>query len=67
MPDVVIQQILRHAHVSTTTGYYIKTATPDVRNAMTKLENSIAEHPSDTKQHFPRAATDAAVTANCWD
>ena len=40
---MVIQRILRHANVSTTATYYIKTAAEDVRNAMTKLENSIAE------------------------
>jgi hypothetical protein len=38
---MVIQRILRHANVSTTATYYIKTAADDVRNAMTKLENSI--------------------------
>jgi integrase len=48
VPDVVIQRILRHANVSTTTGYYIKTAADDVRQAMTKLENSIPESPLDT-------------------
>jgi hypothetical protein len=40
---MVIQRILRHANVSTTATYYIKTAADDVRNAMTKLENRIAE------------------------
>ena len=43
VPDMVIQRILRHANVSTTATYYIKTAAEDVRSAMTKLENSIAE------------------------
>jgi hypothetical protein len=43
VPDVVIQRILRHANVSTTATYYIKTAAVDVRNAMTKLGNHIAE------------------------
>ncbi len=41
VPDVVIQRILRHANVSTTTGYYIKAVPVAVRDAMTKLENSI--------------------------
>ena len=45
---MVIQRILRHANVSTTATYYIKTAADDVRNAMTKLENRIAE-PSQTQ------------------
>jgi integrase len=43
VPDMVIQRILRHANVSTTATYYIKTAADDVRNAMSKLENRIAE------------------------
>lgn len=43
VPDVVIQRILRHANVSTTTGYYIKTVADDVRNAMERLENSISQ------------------------
>ena len=41
--DMVIQRILRHANVSTTATYYIKTAGHDVRDAMAKLENRIAE------------------------
>jgi hypothetical protein len=48
---MVIQRILRHANGSTTATYYIKTAADDVRKAMTKLENHIAEgaqHPADT-------------------
>jgi len=40
VPDKVIQRILRHANVSTTANYYIKTADGDVRNAMAKLENA---------------------------
>ena len=40
---MVIQRILRHANVSTTATYYIKTAADDVRKAMTTLENHIAE------------------------
>jgi integrase len=39
----VIQAILRHANVSTTATYYIKTAADDVRTAMDTLENHIAE------------------------
>jgi len=49
VPDVVIQRILRHANVSTTTGYYIKTSADDVREAMMVLENRIAE-PNQTQQ-----------------
>lgn len=43
VPDMVIQRILRHANVSTTATYYIKTAEDDVRTAMSKLENQISE------------------------
>ncbi len=43
VPDMVIQRILRHANVSTTATYYIKTASEDVRRAMDKLENHISE------------------------
>ena len=37
----MIQRILRHANVSTTASYYIKSAADDVRSAMAKLENQI--------------------------
>src|SRR5258708_7706073 len=58
VPDIVIQRILRHANVSTTATYYIKTAAVDVQNAMTKLENYIAEAgriQSDTNGTLDRA------------
>lgn len=40
---MVIQRILRHANVSTTATYYIKTAAGEVRDAMAKLESLFAE------------------------
>jgi len=43
VPDMVIQRILRHANVSTTATYYIKTAPDDVKHAMEKLENNIPQ------------------------
>jgi integrase len=43
VPDKTIQRILRHANVSTTNTYYIKTADEDVVDAMAKLENGIQE------------------------
>ena len=43
VPEIVIQRILRHANVSTTAGYYIKTAADDVRVAMEKLEDSVGD------------------------
>jgi integrase len=39
---MVIQRILRHANVSTTATYYIKTAADDVRSAMAKLEQNVS-------------------------
>jgi len=39
----VIQAILRHANVSTTANYYIKTAASDVSEAMARFENEVAE------------------------
>jgi integrase len=47
---MVIQRILRHANVSTTTSYYIKTVANDVRDAMTKLENNIPKPALDTNR-----------------
>ena len=46
--DKVIQAILRHANVSTTATYYIKTAAEDVCNAMTVLEKEIADAAQDS-------------------
>lgn len=43
VPAMVIQRILRHANVSTTATYYIKTAAEDVKPAMDKLENNILQ------------------------
>jgi integrase len=40
--EKVIQAILRHANVSTTATYYIKTAAEDVRAGMATLENEIS-------------------------
>jgi site-specific recombinase XerD len=39
----VTQAFVRHANVSTTATYYIKTGEADVQNAMTTLEHHIAE------------------------
>jgi integrase len=43
VPDKVIQDILRHANVSTTNTYYIKTASEQVTNAMEKLEKALPD------------------------
>jgi Phage integrase family len=41
VPEKTIQAILRHANVSTTSTYYIKTAAADTQAAMAKLESEI--------------------------
>jgi hypothetical protein len=38
VPEKTIQAILRHANVSTTNTYYIKSAADDTRAAMARLE-----------------------------
>jgi integrase len=55
--ELVIQRILRHANVSTTASYYIKSAADDVRNAMAKLENQIAE----SNQRQPDFGTETII------
>ena len=45
VPKIVIQRILRHANLSTTATYYIKTAAHDVKQAMERLENNIPQAP----------------------
>jgi integrase len=40
--DKVIQQILRHANVTTTMNIYVKTVSRDATNAMKSLESSFA-------------------------
>jgi integrase len=41
--EKVIQDILRHANVSTTNTYYIKTASAQVTDAMAKLERALPD------------------------
>ncbi len=41
--EKVIQQILRHANVSTTSTYYIKTVPTQVTDAMEKLQQALPE------------------------
>jgi integrase len=55
VPEIVIQRILRHANVSTTATYYIKTAADDVRDAMSKLESNLPA---------PKSLTDTFGTLN---
>lgn len=41
--DKVIQKILRHSNVATTTTYYIKSTASDVADAMQQFEQNVAE------------------------
>jgi 5-bromo-4-chloroindolyl phosphate hydrolysis protein len=41
VPEKTIQAVLRHANVSTTNTYYIKSAADDARVAMAKLEKLV--------------------------
>jgi integrase len=43
VPEKVIQQILRHTNVSTTSTYYIKTVPTQVTDAMEKLQQALPD------------------------
>lgn len=43
VPEKVIQDILRHANVTTTSTYYIKTAPAQVSDAMKKLQQALPQ------------------------
>jgi hypothetical protein len=64
VPDMVIQRILRHANVSTTATYYIKTAAADVHSAMAKLEQVIPNTPKPTASQDASALQDTFGTLN---
>ncbi len=53
IPEKTIQVILRHANVSTTNTYYIKTAPTDATAAMARLESAV-----------PRLGNDWATKTN---
>src|SRR5262249_17807808 len=70
VPEKVIQRILRHANVSTTATYYIKTAADDVlerhghsAKACTGSTSRGSGHRRDTKKQNDRRALDGAVTS----
>jgi len=52
VPEKMIQSILRHANVSTTNTYYIKSAADDTRATMARLERLVfgREHQVETTQ-----------------
>jgi len=43
IPEKTIEAILRHAKVSTTNTYYIKTASADAQAAMATIESAIPQ------------------------
>lgn len=63
VPEKVIQQILRHANVSTTATYYIKTVPAQVTDAMEKLEQALPESLSgnEVATHAMNATASSAV------
>ena len=66
VPEKVIQQILRHANVSTTATYYIKTVPAQVTDAMEKLEQVLPESLSGNDVTTAPMNTSAAPAVN-WE
>ena len=66
VPEKTIQAILRHANVSTTNTYYIKSAADDTRAAMAKLESLVIgnESAAAENQNF---VSDNEVATNATD
>ena len=65
VPDMVIQRILRHANVSTTATYYIKTVADDVRIAMAKLEQNVSlTTPQDTSRTLDQGSRVIPASVN---
>jgi integrase len=64
VPEKTIQAVLRHASVSTTNTYYIKSAAEDTRAAMAKLERLVIgiEAPTETEQHDNFASGNEVAT-----
>jgi hypothetical protein len=64
VPEKTIQAILRHANVSTTNTYYIKSAADDTRAAMAKLESLVIgnESAAETFASGNEVTTEAADT-----
>lgn len=57
-----IQRILRHANVSTTATYYIKTVDDDARSAMTILEEELASQKQSDTVRTPEGEHDLATS-----
>lgn len=61
IPEKTIQAILRHANVSTTTTYYIKSAPADAVAAMGRLETALPELGNNWATNSSAPRTSAAV------
>jgi len=64
VPEKTIQAILRHANVSTTNTYYIKSAADDTRATMAKLERLVIgnEPPTGAEGHEDSASGNEVAT-----
>jgi predicted phosphoribosyltransferase len=64
-PEKTIQAILRHANVSTTNIYYIKSAAEDARSAMAKLERLVigGAPPNETTENETIISDNGVATA----
>lgn len=63
VPEKAIQAILRHANVSTTNTYYIKSAADDTRTAMAKLESLVVGNESATEVETSVSDNEVATQA----
>jgi hypothetical protein len=69
VPEKTIQAILRHANVSTTNTYYIKSAADDTRAAMAKLESLVIgnEPATEEAENNQTSASDNEVATEAAD
>jgi len=65
VPEKTIQAILRHANVSTTNTYYIKSASDDTRVAMAKLEKLVIGNADATNSQSQRSGNTRGRGPNC--
>ena len=59
--DKKIQEILRHANVSTTATYYIKIASADAQEAMARLEEAILQLGNERATESEPSETSVAI------
>jgi integrase len=64
VPEKVIQEILRHANVATTSTYYIKTIPAQVSDAMERLQQALPEALSGNEVATKTTNTTASSAVN---